>query len=62
MTIDEKQELIALVVRDILNVGAIYRTLGNALYDEPVQRMAERIVSTVEKHLDESEKSQLKFN
>ena len=46
---ENKQELIAAIKRDILNIGCIYRTVGQALYDEPVTRLAERIATTVER-------------
>jgi len=49
MTQAEKQELVEAIKRDIRNIGCIYRSVGDALYDEPVQRLAERIANTVEK-------------
>lgn len=42
-------ELIAAVKQDIAAISNIYRSVGSALYDEPAQRLAERIVSTVER-------------
>ena len=65
MNSDQRNKLITLIKRDIRSIGAIYRTVGQALYDEPVQRLAERIVTTFEQdfnpkdkpHDDQSEKN-----
>ena len=43
-----RQQLIELIKRDIRNIGYIYRSMGNALYDEPITRLAERVVDTIE--------------
>lgn len=43
-----REQIIELIKRDIRNIGCIYRSMGNALYDEPIIRLAERIVSTIE--------------
>lgn len=43
----EHTALVDAVRKDILSIGHIYPTLGQALYDEPVTRLALRIVSTV---------------
>ena len=47
--LDMHQELVADIRRDILIVGSIYPTVGKALFDEAITRMAERIASTVKK-------------
>ena len=46
-----RQRLVDAIKRDIRNIGCIYRSVGDALYDEPVNRLAERIASTVEREL-----------
>lgn len=40
-----REDMTEKVMADIVNVGCIYRSIGNVLYDEPVRRMAEKIVS-----------------
>lgn len=44
----DRQRLISLIKRDIKNIGCIYRSVGKALYDEPINRLAERIVHSIE--------------
>ena len=34
------------IVKDIRNIGCIYPSFGNALYDEPMQRLAHRVAAT----------------
>ena len=52
----DRSRLIEAIKRDILNIGSIYRSVGNALYDEPVNRLAERIASTVEREFKNRER------
>jgi hypothetical protein len=42
-----RQVLQERVIRDIRNIGCIYPTVGQALYEEPIQRLAGRITTTV---------------
>lgn len=42
-----RQRLIAAITRDIKNIGCIYRSVGAALYDEPMDRLVHRIIATV---------------
>ena len=45
------QELIAAIRKDILAIGCIYRTVGDALFDEATTRLAERVAATAERML-----------
>ncbi len=44
-----RANLVEAIKRDILNTGSIYRSVGEALYDQRVNRLAERIASTAER-------------
>ncbi len=43
--LETRQRVVAAVQRDIDAVCNIYRSVGTAMYDEPRQRLAERIAS-----------------
>jgi TorA maturation chaperone TorD len=49
MTEDERRKLEAAIVNDIVAISTIYRSIGQAFYDEPRTRLAQRIVSTVDR-------------
>jgi hypothetical protein len=48
---DFKKRLVEKVKRDIKNICCIYPTVGNAMYEEPLERMIGRIAVTVESML-----------
>lgn len=43
----EASDLYPVVLADIKNIGSIYPTVGAALYDEPVNRLAQRIATNM---------------
>jgi hypothetical protein len=50
---EELQNQIAAIVREnVRKVGCIYPTIGNAIYDEPLDRLALMITDSISKLLD----------
>lgn len=43
----EASDLYPIILADIKNIGSIYPTVGTALYDEPVNRLVQRIATNM---------------
>ena len=48
-----RYQLVQEIKREIQNIGCIYRSVGDALYDEPVDRLAQRIARIVEERFEQ---------
>lgn len=44
---ERQNELAAAIKKDINNIGCIYRSIGNAMYDEPRDRLSQMIARKI---------------